>query len=295
MTRSFIAIAVLLFTALAYPTNHPTFAQETSKQAAVKFDDFGDIPLTDIKARLDNFAIELQNNSSVRGFIIVYRARRDLPGLNNRLARLMKGFLVNSRGISADRIATVDGGVASCFTQEFWIVPIGATPTPRDDAYTNELTDTESAQKFDEYYYSLHDYDLEDDPYGYLEAGSGNALEPFAAALRRQPRARAYIIVYPQYYTLRSEEFNDNGSIAKTHQIVHLDSPERAQKVLREVKAELVKTHHMLPSRIKVVNGGYRKLRQVELWIVPRGEHAPIATPNAFPKQRAKHRAIRRR
>lgn len=291
-SRTFLITFVLL-SVISNPTHRPALAQETSKQAAVKFDEFGDIPLTDIKARLDNFAIELQNNSSVHGFIIVYRARRDLPGLNNRLARLMKGYLVNLRGISADRIATVDGGIAECFTQQFWVVPIGTTPTPRSDAYANEFTDTESAQKFDEFYYYIPDESLEDEPYEYLE--SGDALEGFAAELRRQPRSLAYIIVYPQYYVMRSEESNGNGSIIKARQIVHLDSPERAQKVLREVKAELVKTHHILPSRIKVVNGGYRKLRQVELWIVPRGEHAPIATPNAFPKQRAKRRSIRRR
>ncbi len=292
ISRTFLITFALLLV-ISNSTNRPAFAQETSKQPAVKFDEFGDVPLTDIKARLDNFAIQLQNNLSVRGFIIVYRARRDLPGSNSRLARLMKDYLVHSRGISADRIATVDGGVASCFTQEFWIVPIGATPTPRSDAYANELTDTESAQKFDEYYYYIYGESLEDEPYGYLEAG--NALESFAAALRRQPRSLAYIIVYPQYYIMRSEEFNGNGDIVKTRQIAHLDSSARVSKVMREVKSDLIKTHHILPSRIKVVNGGYRKLRAVELWIVPRGEHAPIATPNAFPKQRAKRRTIRRR
>jgi hypothetical protein len=43
---------------------------QNKTSAARKFDEFGDILLTDIKARLDGFALQLQNEPETRGFII---------------------------------------------------------------------------------------------------------------------------------------------------------------------------------------------------------------------------------
>jgi hypothetical protein len=263
MKRTLLRLLVLLpIICIALPLDYSVQAQ-SSTQTARKFDEFSDLLLTEIKARLDNFAIQLQNEPGTRGFIIAYRSYRDLPGLSSRLLGPMKEYLVNSRGIPADRVVTVDGGEASCLMHEFWIVPIGKTPTPRNDAYSRHFIDTESAWKFDEYYYPLpQDYD-EGDEY------VGNSLEAFAEVLRKLPRSQAYILAYPQYHSER-----------------RLDPSNTSLKMLKTVKARLVNKYRISPSRIKIVNGGYRKLRQVELWIVPPGEHAPIATPNAFPKKR---------
>ena len=41
-----------------------------------KFDEFGDLNCEDEMARLDNFAIQLQNSSSDTGYIIFYGGRR---------------------------------------------------------------------------------------------------------------------------------------------------------------------------------------------------------------------------
>lgn len=258
--------SVFRLTAIACLVLHICFSAQaqSSAQGARKVDEFGDILLTDIKARLDNFAIQLQQEAGARGFIIIYRTRHDLPGLNSRLAGRMKNYLVNLRGITADRVVVVDGGVASSLVQELWIVPIGATPKPRDDVYTGQLTDTTSAWKFDEYYYPLPQGIDDENEY------MGNSLEAFAEALRKYPNSQAYILAYPQYYR--------RGG--------YIDRSNTALRMLRAVRANLVNKYHIASSRIKVMNGGYRKLRQVELWIVPRGEHPPIATPNAFPKKR---------
>jgi hypothetical protein len=232
-------------------------------QAAIKFDEFGDIQYSDLIARLDNFAIQLQQQPGTRGFIIIYRTRRDLPGMSSRLGSRMKNYLINSRRVPSQLVVTVDGGIASNLAQELWIVPVGSTPKPRNDVYIGQLMDIASAWKFDEYYYPLpqdpNEYD--NDP---------NSLESFAEALRTYSKSQAYILAYPQYY----------------RRSVHPDPPNTALKMLRAVKDELISEYKIAPSRIKLVNGGYRKVRQVELWIVPQGEHPPIATPNAFPRRR---------
>ncbi|MDT5120522.1 MAG: hypothetical protein QOC96_4 [Acidobacteriota bacterium] len=262
MNRTLIKMIIMLsFICLVSPHNCFAQAQQVSKQEAEKFDEFGDILLTEIKARLDNFAIQLQNQPNTRGFIIAYRSYRDLPGLSSRLLHPMKDYLINTRGFASNRVVTIDGGGAECLTTELWIVPIGAAPKIRSDVYARHLLDTETALKFDEYYYSMPPYD-EGDEY------AGSSLEAFSDALRKYPRSQAYVIAYPRYY---------NGSP---------DRPNTASTMLGEVKGVLVKNYRIAASRIKIVNGGYRRQRQVELWIVPHGVHAPIATPNAFPKKR---------
>ncbi len=260
---------------------------QSGETLARKFDEFGDIQLSDLKARLDNFAIELQNNPTVRGFIMVYRSRRDLPGLNGRLLGLMKDYLANTRAIPAEQVITVDGGEASCLAQELWIAPPNTAPNPRADAYPRAFVDTESARKFDEYYYGLADgYNQE----LYEPTEFGESMESFAAALRKEPRAQAYIIAYSQYYVERWYQVDTLTNKSKAGRRVYLDQPGTTAKILRDVKAELVNKHSIAANRIKVINGGYRKLRYLELWIVPRGEHPPVSTPNAFPKRRRARR-----
>src|SRR5437016_13896820 len=112
-------VHVLLFASLIAVMGGAASAQ-TKNDVARKFDEFGDVAYSDLIARLDNFAIQLQNEPGTKGFILVYRTRRGLPGLNNAIALRSKYYLVNSRGVARDRIVTVDGGEADCQIQELW-------------------------------------------------------------------------------------------------------------------------------------------------------------------------------
>ena len=233
-------------------------------------------------ARLDNLAVAVQQEPASRVYLMVYRSRRDLHGLNNRLLARMKGYLVEQRGISPERIVTVDGGEASCLTQELWVAPPGTAPPAREDAYRRDFTPTEYAREFDELHYDLpgeSEYDNAADTEGSLEA--------FAAALLKEPRTLAYVIAYPQYYVERWDEYmgEDESSRVKRNR-THLDPPGMAEKMLRDVSAKLSREHRIPRTRIRLVDGGHRRSRQVELWIVPRGEHAPVPTPNSFPGRR---------
>jgi hypothetical protein len=245
------------------------FAQPLRAQiktdAARKFDEFGDIEYSDKIARLDNFAIQLMNEPATRGFIIVYRTRRDLPGLSNRYALWMKNYMMMTRGIPAERVVTVDGGVASCLMQELWIVPVGKTPAPRQDAYNNSFVDAETARKFDEHYYALPG-ESDDGTTDYSDFAVN--FDAFATELRKETGSSAYLIGYAQY---------------------ERDTARAVWKILRAEKNYLVKTYAIAPSRIRLVYGGYRNFRQVELWIVPRRADAPIPTPT----RRSPHRKRR--
>lgn len=101
-----------------------------------KFDEFGDINCEDEMARLDNFAIHLQNDPSAKGLMIFYggqRFRGRLPRRGEAAARAarLKPYLVQRRGLPSDRVILINGGYAPEWRVELWIVPEGMTmPTP---------------------------------------------------------------------------------------------------------------------------------------------------------------------
>lgn len=101
---------------------------------AQKFDEFGNITCDDELARLDAFAIQLQNDPEAKGYIIVYGGSR---GKRNeakaRLAR-MKYYLEHSRGVKPGTLTVIDGGYRETLMGELWIARTGdsipkATPT----------------------------------------------------------------------------------------------------------------------------------------------------------------------
>jgi hypothetical protein len=100
------------------------------------YDDFGDINCEDEMARLDSFAVQLQQVPDATGVIIFYggvKFRGRLPRRGDAAARAarMKPYLVNRRGIPAERIVVINGGYKADWTAQLWIVPSGMPlPTP---------------------------------------------------------------------------------------------------------------------------------------------------------------------
>jgi len=99
---------------------------------ATKFEEYGNIRFNDEKARLDNYAIQLQNAPGSTGTIVAFGA---CEGEGQARAERAKGYLVNTRGIDAGRLTTVDGGCREDLVVELWVVPTGAAaPTPTNSA-----------------------------------------------------------------------------------------------------------------------------------------------------------------
>jgi hypothetical protein len=93
------------------------------KPVAQRFDEYGNIKFNDEKARLDNYAIQLQNSPGSNGTIIAYGS---CAGEAQARADRAKDYLVNTRGIEAGRITTIDGGCRADLTVQLWVVPSGA-------------------------------------------------------------------------------------------------------------------------------------------------------------------------
>ncbi len=102
---------------------------------SILFDEFPTIANDDDKARLDGYAVELQNNPSYKGYIIMYPGTDSISKTRTpeRLAKMALDYLVNQRGIDPSRLSIVQGGSRPRTTYQMWLVPPGAeTPVPND-------------------------------------------------------------------------------------------------------------------------------------------------------------------
>ena len=102
------------------------------KLTSRRFDEFPDISRNDEKARLDNFGIELQNDPTSTGYVIVYPAKSGgKRGEVQQHAARVIDYLVNSRNLDQHRLVTLVGPARDQLSVELWITPQGATaPNP---------------------------------------------------------------------------------------------------------------------------------------------------------------------
>ncbi|HJP93244.1 MAG TPA: hypothetical protein VJ875_14900 [Pyrinomonadaceae bacterium] len=95
---------------------------------AQEFDECSNCAFDDQKARLDNLAVELQNDPTTRAYIIAYGGRTSPLAQVERLMTRARDYLTAQRGIDASRLVVVNGGFREKDSVELWIVPSGATP-----------------------------------------------------------------------------------------------------------------------------------------------------------------------
>ncbi|MEP6947109.1 MAG: hypothetical protein ABJA02_14410, partial [Acidobacteriota bacterium] len=103
-------------------------ASETAAVSAVPnarmTDEFGAQKDDEVKARVDNFYIELNNDPNAKGYIVNYGTAKQISA---RKAQIMKA--INFRKYDANRVVFVDGGdMGSGVNTKFWLVPAGAEP-----------------------------------------------------------------------------------------------------------------------------------------------------------------------
>ncbi|HYJ87446.1 MAG TPA: hypothetical protein VEW46_15395 [Pyrinomonadaceae bacterium] len=68
------------------------------------FDEYGEIAWEDEKARLDNFAIQLQRESDLIGYVLVYDAVGGCAGEAQARAIRAKKYVVEHRGVSWNKV-----------------------------------------------------------------------------------------------------------------------------------------------------------------------------------------------
>lgn len=222
---------------------------------AVRFDEFGQVGHCDLGARMDNFAISLQNTPGARAAMIVYGPDGDGPRTGRKVLEMLKDYLVNFRGIAANQIETIYGGRNSDLHQskaELWLVPQGA-PLPRPQKHETNI----------ETFQGLFADEPAADDFGILyfdEVGPGIGAASdasFADMLRQQKNAVGYIVVY-------SGEDLTPGAWRKL-----------GQKEIDNFKSAF----DLETSRFKLIFGGQEEKTHIQYWILP--NNAPPPVPDA--------------
>ncbi|GEM_PF-6080095 len=93
-----------------------------------RFVEFPSVAFDDDKANFDAYAIELQNNPTWKGYVIIYKGTKSNQAKFDKLSARTIDYIIKTRGIPADRIVVLNGGTRDSDYFELWTVPEGATP-----------------------------------------------------------------------------------------------------------------------------------------------------------------------
>ena len=178
--------AILIFTSCSFARG------QNRPPADGKFDEFGYVRAEDAMARLDGFALQLNSHPNLQGFIIGHGWINVLKGRLLRNAYGYLDYLVNTRGIETSRVRVLEGEPRKDADFELWLSPVGAAlPVPT----ASPSSEPAAPAQFDEVLLgnesecvgalTIELYKIDD------------ALRMFAEALRRQPGAKAWIVVHP--------------------------------------------------------------------------------------------------
>lgn len=216
-----------------------------------KIDEFvGRLGHCDLTARLDNFAIMLQNEPGSKGYLVGYDSANRRAGYVDSRLRMARYYMTQERGIDASRVTFVNGGSTDRedILTELWIAPAWAGPP----VPVPEPSGVEFAGKFDEYVTDENQYrEL-------VEMGvaaSSIAYHDFAEKLKAQKNSVGYIVV-------RGTKRSLPGAWRRVAR--------RDERILRD-------DYEVDGARLKSIDGGQTEGESatVEFWVLPKDAPPP--------------------
>ena len=257
--RKIAAISGFTFAALLILScgSWASVSAQVQKHAATRFDEFGQIGHCDLGARLDNFAIQVQNTPDSQANIISYGPEGEGPGTGRYSLEIVKDYLVNTRGLGPNRVKTIYGGRNTDLTQpaiELWIVPTGAaSPEPQKrESYLERIQGLFAERPAFDGFGLYHEEEMGPGIPGTTDAA-------FADTLNVQKNATGYLVVYS----------GKDGMPGEWRRIA-------------QSKIDSLKALKLEANRLKMIFGGHREKTRLQLWVSPDGSPPPI--PDAGPE-----------
>lgn len=245
----------------------PAAGQPEARLFAEKIDEYGKVGHCDLTARLDNFAIMLQNEPGTKGFVVSFdtvQGNRARSGWNLKVAR---HYLVEQRGIEPSRVVTVHGGSrdAKESLTELWVVPEGAPP-PFDPPAQDKHTAEDFSGLFDSYVADEQIYRVMVEM-GYPDEAITRS--EFSHKLKQQPDSLGYLVIRPSK-----------------------NSPPGAWRRLARRDEQILREYGVEPQRLRSVNGGAsdKEITEVEFWVLPKYAPPPAAAEDSGGKAKEAYR-----
>ncbi|MEA2173323.1 MAG: hypothetical protein QOD00_915 [Blastocatellia bacterium] len=278
-----------------------------------RFDVYGKINWEDEQARLDNFAIALQNNTRMKGYIMVYSGTDDLPGIITRLVERPANYLVNSRGLGAERLTVIKGGYREEREIELWVLPSEApAPEPSGTIEVDHLSGL--PYQFDEAYFDTGEAESQDpvessdEQQGASDAaadeqgaattdeqvsnGAGaevvDADEENADAASVDDEAKRGPVKLELYWCAKCFADALKAEPKARGYLIYYDDGEdpnnnQVQEIVLREKEKFAQKYGIDEWRVEVFYGGYSSAPLLEIWIGP--ENAQRPTPKSYPRK----------
>lgn len=295
------------------------YISETSSKSekAEKIDEFGRIGNCDNSARLDNFLVQLLNQPSFTGVIIIYKSVKVLPGNEFSYERTYRNHFAY-RNFDSSRIEIIDGGFREDFATEIWLVPPGASKPqpseslPKPELPTNKtfLFDVNSVEQrfydtlevgiFDTNTY-LYEFILPtvkaereaeqkalEEQWKSEDSEEPQTIEEETEIEPEKPKTPEEIEEEKFFWT--NEKFGEvikNLKDASGAIIFYADDQvydiARLQIFIGEGRDKIAKSSGISSAKIRILFGGYRSSVEAEFWIMPKNGAFPTPTPEERP------------
>jgi len=277
-----ITLQLLIVFALAFSVS----AQENKPEL---FDEFGEMPIDEMRFRVINLALEVNKVPNSKALIEIYgRQKRSFASAYIR-GSLMKSIWEKFIKLPPEKLL-----IQFCNINKEPILTKLSVVRENDkiEPCDENLIVPKETVLFESSYFDVTDFSVSEikfisveNDYPSVEGTEGNyseiAQNVLKKFLKNSPGSRIYIIAYlnANFETIENDEF-------VTKKIPVLDRKSHANKMFRAARKVLIK-NGFSPSQIVAIDGGYVKgnERRLEFWFVPNGGDIPKPQPDYFPKR----------
>lgn len=247
---------------------------------ARKIDEFGPVTDEDLQSRLSTFVDEVSNDSTAKAQFLIYAGEKDTFGFPYRLGASIVSFLAR-----VSKVKKEDVLITVCQSEQFRRVESWIVKEEVDlRACQNNLPSLVKTTLFDSIYYINESPEVID---SYIliqwfdEEEYVASLKAFAELIKNNPSSKAYIYLYLGTNVVLYSQGNQ-----KIRRIRNLDST-KMLRAMSQTTNKILNEKGIDSSRFVLINGGYKdSTRNIELWLVPKGEKPPKPKPNFFPKKK---------
>lgn len=237
-----------------------------------------------LEANLKLFYQELKSKPDMKGYIITHRGKEQPLGSPIRFLTTIESFLTLYK-LPRNKFELINGEPEAKLRVQFWIIPSSNKNPFQESAEKINLTKT---FLFDSFYNPS-----EDDVGGccivdnFGEQEKEASIAAYIKILRENPNLKAYVIYYGRHCTdcSQSAVYSKDGEYLGLKPNVYLDTKEEISKIMKKERKNFIKKYRISKDRITIVNGGFKRWRQIELWFVPKGGEIPKPTPETYPKK----------